>query len=264
MSHFFSRVFLERDGLDRRQLAQIACGDAYLDHGLVWRLFPGDGAARDFVFRADRDPDGWPTFLVVSNREPMAVANLLRLDSPKAYAPQLAAGELVQFNLRANPTEATALPLSREELAAYNTKRQATGRKPKECHERRTFHDVIMAAKKRSGHPLPKEASDAERATLEVVGEQAARDWFLKHATDWGLEVVHRENLMTEEIEPALEWNAYRPRRMHHKGRELAFSSLDYQGLARVTDPERLLKSLTQGVGRAKAFGCGLLLVRRI
>ena len=264
MSHFFTRVRLDREGLDRQQLARIASGDSYLDHALVWRLFPGDGAARDFVFRADRDRDGWPTFLVVSAREPGAVPGLLRVDPPKPYVPRLAVGEQVQFNLRANPTEATITLYTEEELAAYNAGRAASGKPSKDRQERRTFHDVIMAAKKRAGHPLPRDATEDQRAALEGAAEEAARAWFLKHAGDWGLEVLERENLLTGELEPALEWNAYTPHRMPRQGRELAFSSLDYQGLARVADPEKLASALTGGVGRAKAFGCGLLLVRRV
>lgn len=39
--------------------------------------------------------------------------------------------------------------------------------------------------------------------------------------------------------------------------------AVTYQGAMRVKDPERLVKQLRDGVGPAKAFGCGLLLVRR-
>jgi CRISPR system Cascade subunit CasE len=264
MSHFFSRARLERHGLDREALAHVASGDAYRDHALVWRLFPGDDPARGFVFRADRDRDGWPSFLVVSDREPEPVPGLLRLETPKPYAPRLTAGEQVQFTLRANPTEATASPLSDDELAVYNARRTAEGKSAKEQHARRRFHDVIMAAKKGNGHPLPKDATEEQRRAMEDAADAAAQQWFLKQAPHWGLEVLERENLFSLEPEPALDWNAYTQHRMRRKEQELAFSSLDYQGLARVTDPERLAAALTNGVGRAKAFGCGLLLVRRV
>lgn len=46
--------------------------------------------------------------------------------------------------------------------------------------------------------------------------------------------------------------------------RGIALSTLDFEGELRVTDPEVFLPALLHGVGPAKAFGCGLLLVRRI
>ncbi|MEA2080768.1 MAG: type I-E CRISPR-associated protein Cas6/Cse3/CasE [Pseudomonadota bacterium] len=45
-------------------------------------------------------------------------------------------------------------------------------------------------------------------------------------------------------------------------GKEINFSTLDYSGLLTVTDPELFKAALFQGIGPAKAFGCGLLLVR--
>ena len=37
-----------------------------------------------------------------------------------------------------------------------------------------------------------------------------------------------------------------------------------FEGVLRVNEPERLTRLLENGVGPAKAFGCGLLLVRRL
>jgi CRISPR system Cascade subunit CasE len=47
-------------------------------------------------------------------------------------------------------------------------------------------------------------------------------------------------------------------------GTPLRFSSLDFDGCATVTDPQRLTEALFAGVGHSKGFGCGLLLVRRL
>jgi CRISPR system Cascade subunit CasE len=44
----------------------------------------------------------------------------------------------------------------------------------------------------------------------------------------------------------------------------IRFSSLDFDGVLTVTEPDRLCQTLFDGIGPAKAFGCGLLLVRRI
>lgn len=267
MSHFFSRITLAREGLDPQTLSRVLAEDGYQYHALVWRLFPGDGEARSFVFRVDqaRGTGGWPSFLVVSRRPPTPVPGLLRVESVRPFAPQLAEGEQVQFCLRANPTAASVVELDAEALARFNAERAAQrGLPPKTHHERRRFHDVIMAAKKRVGHPLPKDASPTAREALAQAANQAAQAWLLAHASAWGLEILHREDFATGALEPALEWSAYTQHRLHNKGRALSFSSLEYQGLARVSDPARLVTALTEGVGRAKAFGCGLLLVRRV
>ena len=54
--------------------------------------------------------------------------------------------------------------------------------------------------------------------------------------------------------------------RVHRKlGRHgIVVSTLDFEGELRVTDPEAFLSALSNGIGPAKAFGCGLMLVRRL
>jgi CRISPR system Cascade subunit CasA len=44
----------------------------------------------------------------------------------------------------------------------------------------------------------------------------------------------------------------------------IQFSSLDYNGILTVTNSDRLCKILKSGIGRSKAFGCGLMLVRKL
>ena len=60
--------------------------------------------------------------------------------------------------------------------------------------------------------------------------------------------------------------DGYTQHRLHKPGTERAitFSTLDYVGRLRVTDPERFRAALFGGIGHARGFGCGLLLVRRV
>lgn len=48
------------------------------------------------------------------------------------------------------------------------------------------------------------------------------------------------------------------------KNDRLRFSSVDFAGELIVRDAAEVGNALTQGIGQAKAFGCGLLLVRRL
>jgi CRISPR system Cascade subunit CasE len=40
--------------------------------------------------------------------------------------------------------------------------------------------------------------------------------------------------------------------------------TVTFEGVLRVSDPARMAELLWNGIGHAKAFGCGLLLVRRV
>lgn len=222
MSHHFSLVRLHA-GLHQtdwlRDLARQ--GEAYRDHALIWRLFPGQGAERDFVFRRLDEPPN--SYYVVSARPPAIShedSGLFHVRS-KPYRPAVQMGELLRFELRANPV------ISR---------RSARGRSQR--------HDVLMQAK-RSAPP---------GADLAEALEAAGRVWFMERAAHWGL-AVHEASLLQ---------SGYTQHRLRRKGQDIHFSSLDYQGVAQVTDAAKLAQALLQGVGHAKGFGCGLLLVKRL
>ena len=46
-------------------------------------------------------------------------------------------------------------------------------------------------------------------------------------------------------------------------GKPAVFGVVDFSGVLQVRDPACFLARLTQGFGRARAFGCGLMLIRR-
>lgn len=261
-THHFSRVTLHPQGLSAADLSTLMQGHAYEEHRLLWRLFPGDGAARDFLFRAERQPEGLPRYYVVSARAPVPVPGLLELQThPAVYPPAVAVGTRLSLQLRANPTVARALPLSAEALAAYNSRRQSAGKPVRSARGRRVFDDVVMAAKKSLGHQ-PGWTPDATRLQeVEQAADQAARGWLLDHLPAWGLRVLLRQDEWTGETAPAIDWDRYEQHRLPRKQGLIGFSSIDYRAEVEVTDGDALQAALCRGVGRAKAFGCGLLLV---
>jgi len=220
MSHYFSHVrLLASLRQDDWLRGLVRHGEPYRDHALIWRLFPGDGMARDFLFRRLEDER---SFYVVSARPPQAESGLFQIQS-KPYTPKLELGEWLRFDLRANPTVSL---------------RQEDGRSRR--------HDVLMHAK----HGVLAE----QREQLGQMLDDAGRGWLLARAERWGLSI--REESVLQ--------NGYHQHRLRRKGRNIEYSSLDYQGLAQVIDPERLRQALLDGVGHSKGFGCGLLLVKRI
>lgn len=220
MSHYFSRVRVQASVRENDWLRDLVRhGEPYRDHALIWRLFPGDGAKRDFIFRRLDDER---SYYVVSARAPQLDSGLFQVQS-KPYAPQLEVGEWVRFDLRANPTVSV---------------RREDGRSQR--------HDVLMNAKRG--------VSTDAREQLAQVLDDAGRQWLQERASRWGLEI--KEDSVLQE--------GYRQQRLKRKGGNIEYSSLDYQGVARVTDPQLLCQALVEGVGHSKGFGCGLLMVRRL
>ncbi len=220
MSHWFSRACLHARPRDSELLRRLSnYQEAYRDHTLVWRLFPGDDIPRDFVFRRD-NLNGTTIYYIVSRRAPKDVDRLFQVQS-KPYLPRVTAGTHLHFDLRANPT------ISRRNENGVSRR-----------------HDVLMDAKRLVTEPQMISAA-MERAGHEWIGERAPR---------WGLEIEQGSVLQT----------GYRQHRLTSKSRRIEFSSLDFRGVANVTDPDLLQHALLEGVGHARGFGCGLLLVKRV
>ena len=93
-----------------------------------------------------------------------------------------------------------------------------------------------------------------------VAMDEAGLKWILERAAHWGLRVYERSVLQKGYCQHALRPGRWRETGEKH--RAIQFSSLDYQGVAEVVDPEALRRALFEGVGHARSFGCGLLLVR--
>jgi CRISPR system Cascade subunit CasE len=102
-------------------------------------------------------------------------------------------------------------------------------------------HDVVMAAMKRDGISRAEAIESAGGAWLE---RQGARAGF----------AVERVGLRI---------GGYVRHRFERPGsKEMVLSSLDFEGFLAVTDAAAFVGALTGGLGRGKAFGFGLLLVR--
>lgn len=163
-------------------------------------------------------------YLILSARPPADTIGLFDIESPKEFAPSLASGNQLEFALRANATVAKA---------------QGKG-------VRGTRSDVIMDAI----HGLAgSERAGARAAAVQTAGVR----WLAMQGERWGFR-VERETVQVVR---------YHVMRLPKEGRTMSIGVLDYQGVLQVTDPVSFTTMLTTGLGRAKAFGCGLMLVRR-
>jgi CRISPR system Cascade subunit CasE len=215
-----------------REAAQEWTRGAYEEHQWLWRFQPAPaGSPRTFLFRR-RDVDGLPRFYMVSRQPPMA-ASAHWLVQSKPYAPELAAGEWLAFELRANPVV---------------TVRGASGRPAR--------HDVVMQAKTKllAGRGLARwsDWTTPDRPALPDLVQSTCGAWLNARAARLGMALD----------DASLRVEGYEQHR--GKGGELRISTVDFGGRLQVVDPVALRRALYEGVGHAKAFGCGLLLVRRL
>ena len=229
---YFSRARLRRDASLKALLPLFGLGRQQegepqvrfaAGHALVWSLF-ADGADRARDFLY-RDAER-QTFYLLSARPPQDHHSLFDLDI-QDYTPRLEAGDHLSFVLRANPV----------------VRRSVEGRKnaPKD--------DVVM-------HALRQAGEEAERGPLRrtLVRQEGVR---------WLARVAESRGFTAEEETLAVD--GYRQHRLPRPGQAapVRFSTLDFEGRLTVTEPETFLSSLAKGLGAARAFGCGLMLLRR-
>ena len=169
--------------------------------------------------------EGPGRFMTLSARPPNRLDDLFDLDSQE-FAPALVAGDRLGFTLRANPV------IARSAGPGQRGKR----------------HDVVMDAL----HHLPIGERTAHRPDAVIT---AGRAWFERQGTTHGFEPdkgIDVEGYDTLRI----------PR--DHGGEAAKFGVLELKGVLKVQDPKRFIGALATGFGRARAFGCGLMLIRRV
>jgi len=76
-----------------------------------------------------------------------------------------------------------------------------------------------------------------------------------------GFRLVNDDNNLSKLQNSAYQWHSLSAK--GGKGDKSGFSSVDFTGELQITDMSKFKEALFTGIGRSKAFGCGLLLVRR-
>lgn len=225
---YMSRIRLQPDASENKNFWQ-SLGNTYQTHRLLWSLFAdGPERSRDFLYRQEKS-ESLPTFYCVAERIPEDEGEVWQIES-KRYEPILYVDQRLSFSLCANP---------------IRTKRDDNGKQHR--------HDVVMNAKnqlKQQGVPKGKWPSEAE-----IVQEQGF-EWLARKGEQYGFSVGEHE----------VRADGYRQERFYKaKGKHhVNISTVDFTGLLTVTDPDLFRNALYRGIGPAKGYGCGLLMVRRI
>jgi CRISPR system Cascade subunit CasE len=142
----------------------------------------------------------------------------------KSFIPVLAPGDRLGFTLRANAV------VARPEVPGQRGKR----------------HDVVMDLLHQATAPRAEERSDA------IL--KAGWAWLARQGETHGFAPLN--NTTVDGYDRVVVPRAH--------GKPAVFGVLDISGALEVRDPDSFLVQLAQGFGRARAFGCGLMLIRRV
>ncbi|BAO44421.1 type I-E CRISPR-associated protein Cas6/Cse3/CasE [Thiolapillus brandeum] len=225
---YLSRIRFTPEGI-RAQCRKGVVANPFREHQMIWDLFdnPPD-QTRDFLYRREDRPGKPPFYYLLSARQPKAGNSYLTVET-KSFEPHLQAGDQLRFELRANAV---------------------ITRKAGDNSKRRLRRDIIEAKVDEYKARCP---DPADRPPPSVIHQEAAEEWMQRQGEQHGFEVS--ELLVANHS--------------HHKVRKPGddnlrqFTSIDVFGTLTVTDTDRFMEQMMKGMGRAKAFGCGLMLVRR-
>ena len=236
----FSRLTLRRDAEDIKPLLQVlqpskSSDRLAVDHRLLWTVIPTEIRTEVEQSRAAGAPKS--AFLWRADRQrgryyllgpkPLEDSRFFTIET-KPFEPALSLGNKLAFDLRLNAT--------------VDRKVGEDGR-GKAVRQR---CDVAM--------DLLKEEAKLDRAGYRMqLAKKAAYDWLMTRAAEHGF---HLDKLRLE---------GYRAERFAR--RDGTFGTLgifDLKGALAITEPNSFLARLRQGFGRGKAFGCGLMLIKRI
>lgn len=256
---YLSRIQLSESIAGYSQLGKLLHSNSYGMHRLLWDLFEPSDHGR-FLFREENSSEQLgtrrqlPLYYVLSATPPNQQSPLFDIQT-KPFAPVLRAGDTLAFRLRANPT------VARRELGEKNSRRHDVTMNAQRhwlqaaCDQRQ----LSSAGKKGDlkatllAHPdyHSKAGYDQLESELTQAVATANHQWLADRANKHGFALG------------AVQATGYRWNALPEKRRDAGFSSLDYEGLLTVTDSERFVQALNCGIGPAKAFGCGLMLIRR-
>ena len=293
---YFSRIRVNPDIRELSHLDHILRGNGYGIHQLFRDLFPGE-SERKYLFREEiareqlphyKGARGEPIYYIVSENEPTKRNPLFVVES-KPYNPMLTVGDRLSFKLRANPT------ISRKEDGSKNSVRHdvvmdaqwhllrelareagVNDAGDKSELKERVLTSWLISKKSDIASKLKQILESNERyreflrqrlapprllnLALKAAADSSLETWLTERGKTHGFAVVRddKRKLLMFQAE------GYRWHALPKKGRSAGFSSVDFEGEIEVSNPNLLVESLFTGIGPAKAFGCGLMLIRRI
>jgi CRISPR system Cascade subunit CasE len=287
---YFSRIRVRSDIKELSELASLFKNDKYGVHRLLWRLFP-DQAHRTFLFREEIAREqlgslpsvrGEPIYYLVSHTKPASEMGSLFSVESKDYRPQLQNGQQLGFDCRVNPVIArqgkkhdvvmdAQLQFLQALVKSSQLQSSLSGKPDKGAYKKLLLTEGGKSLNDRLTEALANDRRYAER--LQQISTLAEKlEWAIKAHIDTMLEdwlkrqgEQHGFALLIDDAGLCkLQNSAYAWHGLNSKGKKAGFSSVDFTGQLQITDVEKFEQALFRGIGRSKAFGCGLLIIRKI
>lgn len=246
---YFSRLILKDNAVKTPMFAKVFA-NPYALHQELWQVFSDSpDRRRDFLYRLEKSEKN-PIIYTVSERIPNKDNELWSVET-KSYCPNIVKGQLLMFSLQANPVDITKENRPSEKIDLWKKNRIAKGLKEKDVTKKRVRHDVVMFAKKKMGWS---DLSVKERPPLAQVIHEAGLTWLQKRSVKNGFHIDINK----------IRIDGYMRHCFLKGAKEIKLSTLEFNGVLKVEEPENFLQMIYQGLGPAKGFGCGLMLIKRI
>lgn len=291
---YFSRVRIRTDILKSSQLGLVLQGNSYGSHRLLWDLFP-DQDERTFLYReeiareqlaASATVRGEPIYYVVSHVRPVASDDsLFRLET-KPYQPQLAVGQRLVFECRVNPVVErqgkkhdvvmdAQLQFLSHLVHKLNLQNQLVGKPEKSTYKKLLLSNGGEALNAHLTEVLANDSRYAERLSqiagladklewaIKAQVDKALENWWQRQGERCGFELVHDQNGLSKLQNSSYQWHGL-PKKTKPNSDKSGFSAVDLTGELQITDIQKFQLALFNGIGRSKAFGCGLLMIKRV
>lgn len=286
---YFSRIKLRPEILKSSQLQRVLEGNVYGAHRLLWDLFSAQ--QRQFIYREEiareqlglsSNVRGESIYYMVSKTKPLASEHSLFNVETKNYHPQLMVGQVLSFECRVNP-------VITKKAKKHDVVMDAQLDFLKKCIEKNNLDSELPATPKKQDYKkqlLAKEGEALKQQLVEILAaniryaervqqistladllewaikarvDSSLENWWKRQGERCGFKLVLDDSGLTKLQNSAYQWHA-----LPEKGKRAGFSSVDFTGELKITDVEKFQVTLFDGLGRSKAFGCGLLMVRRV
>jgi len=227
---YFSRIRRPTSNALSEGSLPIQAGNIYEEHKFIWGLFPFDKEAeRDFLYRRF-DVEGFQQFFVISKRKPLESLHSWEI-SIKSYEPKIDIGAQLHFNLRVNPV-VTKMPEGPDS-------------------KKRKREDVYMDALAKN-----KAVPEAEKSTNAEILQECALQWLSERSEQNGF-AVSQDSVIVEGYQ-RFEINTKKD------SNKIKMGVIDYSGILTVTNFSLFSRTLYQGLGKSKSFGCGLMMIKKV
>lgn len=292
---FLSRVRLKPDIGRNSQLGRLLTDRAYGTHRLLYDLFDApETDGRHFLYREEIAKEqlngqsgarGEPLYYLLSAEEPKSETALFLAES-KPFKPDFQQGQRLAFKVRVNPTVSKQGKrhdlVMDEQICFYQRVSQSLGlpalsnkqalkqqllAKPQELMV--WLQDYLGNSRYFSCLQQSLKADELLKIALEHAISKRLQSWLCDNPSRAGCFSVAQctieDDILDRELEvPVFEHYGYQAHPIPEKNRGARFCSVDLSGELIVHSPQEFSQMLQKGIGSAKGFGCGLMLVKPV